>query len=90
DFVGKSLGGGMARLCADRFGADPDEACLLSALLALAPGMTQVGAGLSDALAPSPATRPARSGAPLGGAGPCYMLRGDGPLLGVITGEGDD
>ena len=71
-------------------GADEAEACLLSALLALAPGMTQVGAGLSDSLIPSPAARPERSGAPLTGAGPCYMLRGDGPLLQVITGSGED
>lgn len=90
EFEGKSLGGGMARLCAERFGDAPQDACLLSALLALAPGMTQVGAGLSDSLVPSPAARPQQTGAPLGGAGPCYMLRGDGPLLQVITAPGED
>ncbi|CAM9469227.1 unnamed protein product [Discosporangium mesarthrocarpum] len=89
-FVDASLGGGMARRCAERFGDVEDDACLLSALLALAPGMTQVGAGLSDSLAPSPVARPAKSGAPLGGAGPCYLLRGDGPLIQVITGSDDD
>ena len=87
-FVGHSLGGGMARRCSERFGGRGEDACLLSALLALAPGMTQVGAGLSDTLAPAKEARPERSGAPLGGAGPCYMLRGDGPLLQVIMGAG--
>lgn len=90
DFVETSLGGGMARLCAERFGGEAAQACLLSALLALAPGMTQVGAGLSDSLVPSPAARPQKSGTPLSGAGPCYLLRGDGPLIQVITGPGDD
>jgi len=90
-FVGHSLGGGMGKRCSEHFAETSADACLLSAMLAFAPGMTQVGAGLSDTLLPPAAARPERSGAPLGGAGPCYMLRGDGPLLQVITGTaGDD
>jgi hypothetical protein len=80
DFSGRSLGGGMGRYCSDRFGAEPEDDCLLSSLLCLAPGMTQVGAALSNSLAPSPIARPQGSGSPLAGPGPCYMLRGDGPL----------
>ncbi len=89
-FAGHSLGGGMGKRCSEHFAGAPADACLLSAMLALAPGMTQVGAGLSDTLLPPTAARPERTGAPLGGAGPCYMLRGDGPLLQVITGAGRD
>lgn len=89
ELIGQSLGGGMARRCADRFAGHEQRACLLSALLCLAPGMTQVGAGLSDALEPSTGARPERTGSPLSGGGPCYLLRGDGPLMQIITGGGE-
>lgn len=81
-FEGQSLGGGMARLALSRFAADEADARLLSALLSLGPGMTQVGAAVSDSLAPSRAARPAGSGLP--GPGPCYMLRAEGPLMGSM------
>jgi hypothetical protein len=76
--VERSLGGGMARLCLEHFGDRPADALLLSALLNLAPGMTQVGAAISDSLGRSSANRPEGT---LTGPGPCYMLRADGPLM---------
>lgn len=87
EFAGRSLGGGMGRFCSEQFGANADDACLLSALLCLGPGMTQVGAALSDSLEPSPLARPQGSGSPLSGPGPCYMLRSDGPLMQTIAGN---
>lgn len=96
DFAGRSLGGGLARFCLERFGEEQEHAQLLSALLCLGPGMTQVGAAISDSLAPSSAARPEGSG--LTGPGPCYMLRAEGPLMESIhsgrlqdtaVGEGD-
>ena len=78
-FVGQSLGGGMARRCLDTIGPRDQDARLLAALLALGPGMTQVGAAVSDTLAPSEGARPQGSGLP--GSGPCYMLRAGGPLM---------
>ncbi|MFK7895391.1 MAG: DUF2889 domain-containing protein, partial [Myxococcota bacterium] len=79
DFAGQSLGGGMARLCLQKFGDSDADARLLSALLSLGPGMTQVGAAVSDTLAPSSSAAPPGSGLP--GPGPCYMLRTGGPLI---------
>jgi hypothetical protein len=79
DFSERSLGGGMTRFCLERFGDRDEDALLLSALLSLAPGMTQVGVALSDTLVPSSKARPANS--PLMGPGPCYMLRAEGPLM---------
>jgi len=73
----------MARLCLAQFGTREDDARLLSALLSLAPGMTQVGAAVSDTLAPSSAARP--QGSALTGPGPCYMLRADGPLMETLS-----
>ena len=87
DFAGRSLGGGMGRYCNDHFGSDPEDACLLSALLCVAPGMTQVGPAIADSLDPSPVARPQGSGSPLAGAGPCFMLRSEGPLMQTITGN---
>ncbi len=78
-FIGQSLGGGMARRCLETIGTADADARLLSALLALGPGMTQVGAAVSDTLAPSEGARP--QGSALPGAGPCYMLRSGGPLM---------
>lgn len=78
-FVGRSLYGGMNRFCLERFGGREADARLLSALMSLAPGMTQVGAAVSDRLTPSSSARPLASG--LSGPGPCYMLRADGPLM---------
>lgn len=78
-FVGRPLWGGMNRFCLERFGGREADARLLSALMSLAPGMTQVGAAVSDRLTPSSSARPLASG--LSGPGPCYMLRGDGPLM---------
>jgi len=89
-FSDRSLGGGMARYCSEQFGDDPSDLCLLSALLCLAPGMTQVGAAISDSLEPSPVARPQGSGSPLAGPGPCYMLRAEGPLMQTIAGGGDE
>lgn len=86
DFAGRSLGGGMARHCLDRFGGSEPDARLLSALLSLAPGMTQVGAAVSNTLAPSSAARPLGSG--LAGPGPCFMLRAEGPLMESIISGG--
>ena len=79
DFCGRSLGGGMTRFCLERLAGREEDVRLLSALLSLAPGMTQVGVALSDALVPSSATR--SEGMPFKGPGPCYMLRTDGPLV---------
>ena len=93
EFVGQSLGGGMARRCLQALGSREADARLLSALLALGPGMTQVGAAVSDALAPSKGARPA--GQALPGPGPCYLLRAGGPLMKSMfpteaAGESDD
>ena len=88
EFVGRSLGGGMAKFCLERFGGQPEHARLLSVLLSLGPGMTQVGAALAETLAPSPASRPRASGMP--GPGPCYMLRAEGPLMEVLFGASDE
>ncbi len=82
-FVGRSLFGGMNRFCLERFGGREADARLLSSLLSLAPGMTQVGAGASDRLAPSSSARPLAAG--LTGPGPCYMLRAEGPLMESIS-----
>ena len=72
----------MTRFCLERFGERDRDALLLSALLSLAPGMTQVGITLSDSLVPSTAARPIQS--PLQGPGPCYMLRTGGPLMSAL------
>ena len=79
EFADQSLGGGMARRCLERFAERPADARLLSALLGLGPGMTQVGAAVSDTLAPATRARPAGAGLP--GPGPCYLLRAGGPLM---------
>lgn len=79
--AGQSLGGGMARLCLQRFGEREEDARLLSAMLSLGPGMTQVGAAVSNTLAPSSAAAAAPPGSGLPGPGPCYMLRAGGPLM---------
>lgn len=78
-FVGRSLFGGMNRFCLERFGGREADARLLSTLMSLSPGMTQVGAAVSDQLVPSSSARPLASG--LSGPGPCYMLRAEGPLM---------
>lgn len=78
-FVGRTLFGGMNRFCLERFGGREADARLLSALRSLAPGMTQVGAAVSDQLAPASSARPLAGG--LSGPGPCYLLRADGPLM---------
>lgn len=84
EFPGRSLGGGMTRFCLDQFADQPEDALLQSALLALAPGMTQVGVVLSDTLTPS--TSAAAGGiSALAGPGPCYMLRAEGPLVKAIA-----
>ena len=82
-FVGRSLFGGMNRFCLERFGGREADDRLLSSLLSLAPGMTQVGAAVSDQLAPSSSARPLAAG--LTGPGPCYMLRAEGPLMESIA-----
>lgn len=82
-FVGRSLFGGMNRFCLERFGGRETDARLLSALMSLAPGMTQVGAAVSDRLTSSTSARPLAAG--LSGPGPCYMLRADGPLMQSIA-----
>jgi len=88
-FSGRSLGGGMARFCLERFAEKPEDARLLSSVMSLAPGMTQVGAAVSDSLAPSPLARPSGSG--LAGPGPCFMLRSEGPLMkSILTGGESD
>jgi len=83
EFAGRSLGGGMTRFCLERFEHRDQDARLLSALLSLAPGMTQVGVALSDGLVPSWVARPGGLGAM--GPGPCYMLRAEGPLVEAIS-----
>ena len=75
----------MARHCLERFGGRSEAALLLSALLSLGPAMTQVGLALSDALAPSSGGHQLAA-APLG-AGPCYMLRAEGPLRATLSGS---
>ena len=55
----------MARRCLDRFGDDDARALLRSAMLNLSPGMTQVGAALSDGLMPASESRPGGAGAQL-------------------------
>lgn len=82
DFQGQSLSGGMTRFALERFAGRDEDARILSAFLSLAPGMTQVGAALSDALLPSSNARP--GGMTSMGRGPCYMLRADGPLIETI------
>ena len=82
-FVGRSLFGGMNRFCLERFGGREADARLRSSLMCLSPGMTQVGAALSDQLVPSSSARPLASG--LSGPGPCYMLRAGGPLIASIA-----
>jgi hypothetical protein len=84
--AGRSLGGGVTRFCLERYGTRDSDARLLSALLSLAPGMTQVGVALSDSLTPSSGARPA--GSPLSGPGPCYMLRAEGPLRASLASGG--
>jgi hypothetical protein len=86
DLAGRSLGGGMTRFCLDRYGDSEQDGRLLSALLSLAPGMTQVGVTLSDSLTPSASARP--MGSTLSGPGPCYMLRAEGPLMAEIKSGG--
>ncbi len=78
-FASRSLFGGMNRFCIERFGGRESDARLLSALMSLSPGMTQVGAAVSDQLAPSSSARPLAGG--LSGPGPCYVLRAEGPLM---------
>ena len=88
DFAGRSLGGGMTRFCLERLGGRDADARLLSTLLSLAPGMTQVGVALSDGLVPQFASE---SGGWAGmGPGPCYMLRSDGPLVETFAAGGAD
>lgn len=82
-FVGRSLFGGMNRFCLDLFGGREADARLLSSLMSLSPGMTQVGAAISDQLAPSSSARPLAGS--LTGPGPCYMLRAEGPLMASIA-----
>ncbi len=79
-----SLRSGLTRAFLERFGERAEDAALLSALLCLAPGMTQVGAALSDVLVPSSASRPGGLGSL--GPGPCYMLRAEGPLVESLFG----
>lgn len=83
DFAGRSLGGGMTRFCLEGFGQREQDALLLSALLSLAPGMTQVGVTVSDGLTPSAAGH--SGGWALTGPGPCYMLRAEGPLMKTLS-----
>ena len=84
DFAGRSSFGGMSRFCLDRFGNREQDALLLSALLSLAPGMTQVGVTVSDGLAPSSGSHPGGGLAEMG-PGPCYMLRAGGPLMETLA-----
>lgn len=77
-FAGGSLFGGMARLGLERFGNSPDDATLLSAVLSLSPGMTQVAAALTEA---PTRTRASGGSASFPQGGPCYMLRAGGPLV---------
>ena len=96
DFAGRSSFGGMSRFCLERFGQREQDALLLSALLSLAPGMTQVGVTISDGLAPSSGAHPGGGLAEMD-PGPCYMLRTGGPLMetlasgmpGAASGESD-
>ena len=88
EFADQSLGGGMAKRCLGRFGDRPTDARLLSALLGLGPGMTQVGAAVSDTLAPATSARPAGAGLP--GPGPCYLLRAGGPLMASMFSAPDE
>jgi hypothetical protein len=95
EFAGQSLGGGMTRFCLDQLGSQAADARLLSAMLCLAPGMTQFGVTLSDglaslsSLAAPPASSSAAAALPGGlaamGPGPCYMLRSDGPLVETLS-----
>jgi hypothetical protein len=82
-FAEQSLAVGMSRRCLDLFGGRPGDARLLSALLCLGPGMTQVGVAFSETLVPSPAAT--ADGGGLSGPGPCYMLRSGGPFARAIT-----
>lgn len=84
-FVGGSLSGGMARRCLEQFGGEPNDELLLSALLHLSPGITQVAAALADSIARSQGPPGENRPLPAGG-GPCYMLRTDGPLMARIMG----
>ncbi|MFO0688636.1 MAG: DUF2889 domain-containing protein [Myxococcota bacterium] len=86
ELCGRSLSGGVTHFCLERFGGRREDARLLSALLCLAPGMTQVGAALSDALVPS--SRARLGGLASMGPGPCYMLRAEGPLVATLVADG--
>ena len=83
-FAGHSLGGGLARRCLDQLGSAEEDALIRSCVLNLSPGMTQLGAALSDGLAPASEARP--GGFAGMGPGPCYMLRANGPLVETIRG----
>ncbi|MBY0402001.1 DUF2889 domain-containing protein [Myxococcota bacterium] len=83
---GQLLSGGVIRFCLERFGGRDEDARLLSALLCLAPAMTQVGAALSEALTTSASAR--MGGLANMGPGPCYMLRADGPLVATLVAGG--
>lgn len=86
ELAGQALSGGVTRFCLERFAGRNADARLLSALLCLAPGMTQVGAALSDTLTPSARAR--LGGLASMGPGPCYMLRAEGPLVATLVAGG--
>lgn len=86
ELAGQALSGGVTRFCLERFAGRNEDARLLSALLCLAPGMTQVGAALSDTLTPSARAR--LGGLASMGPGPCYMLRAEGPLVATLVAGG--
>ena len=77
DLVGRPLVGGLGAALVERFGARPDDAPRLDALLALAPGYVQCVAAVSDLFLPRGAAPNASLGA---GVDSCFMWRSGGAL----------
>ena len=77
DLVGRPLLGGLGAALVQRFGARPDDAPRLDALLALAPGYVQCVAAVSDLFLPGGAAPSASLGA---GLDSCFMWRSGGAL----------
>jgi hypothetical protein len=77
DLIGRPLMGGLGASLVARFGGRPEDAPLLDALLALAPGYVQCVAALSDLFLPGGRVPTGSVGA---GLDSCFMWRSGGAL----------